>query len=45
MIISKKIDGYLLGSFEVCGGKENCDGWVEQGNELSEEAIKIEKEL
>lgn len=45
-IIKKFISyGYLPGSFEVRGGKGNWAGWLGQGNELSEEAIQIAKEL
>lgn len=45
-IIRKFMDyGFLPDAFEVRGGKGNSSGWLDQGNELSEEAIKIAKEL
>ena len=45
-IIEKfKDNGYLPGAFSVRGGKNNSAGWIDQGNELSDEAIEIAKML
>lgn len=45
-IIEKfKDNEYLPGAFFVRGGKNNSSGWIDQGNELSDEAIEIAKML
>ena len=45
-IVNDFIDyGFLPGHYSVRGGRGNEKGWDSQGNQLSQEAIEIAKEL